>query len=1004
MATATSDVLSQYARVVEEIQAALASGDALDWNLLYDPAAEYALACDSVNQRLKACAALLEKGLRGEALQEAERDPPLLEACSTLDFPELPQWRAALAAAQMPLPLAVNMDLAAQLNAAYGIYSGLEKLLQRHRLLALCRAPLPLRIQTLRALVAADPDNPAWKEDLQELEFARQQELRRELSEAVRAKDLARAEALLAELTSSPWAHRPGEPTLLEARSAVETLQRGLARSRLETLAHQLNAAHAELEETAGMALLPEWEMAVRVAGLAAEDPLLEKAAPALRWLQERCEARENRRQFEQGLAEWEAALDEAGPREELERLYAKVLRLQPVVEDATIPPRLLRRHQERLQVLEAAARRRFLVAWTGVVLALLLAAAGVAYGLRVRQHRQQVQEAVLTLRRLLDEDKLPAADELHQRLRRQQPALLTHPQVAEQVARLTQKQQEEQTRRATLARLLETLQQADLEHADRSLLDEAQSLAKTPDEKEQVAQWKARLATYDRLKQQQRDQQFQEELTPLLNEMEVLEKQLSAEDLIDPAQISLVRSKLDALNVRADRVSPPLKDQLRPLQGRLTAIARQADQLRSQREGLRRVTQAVGQPQRFLEALTALVDQHPTLPGASEMRRVLQEEAAWWGAVEQWRPVLQDEAWSRLDRLTPLQARQLLDRMKPLLGQGSPVPPARWAESKTPLLKAFVAREEASVRPRVRELETLLNQPWMRDLWALRTSTLMSTKTYYLQEKEHVQSTEGGLLRITYVTDLRLRTHTVTRSEKTEWLRRAPQAELSRNLREQALPKLRDGPWEEGIWNMIELVLDQADLDPVLGYILLSQIVELGQQTSFSVQQALQPLAEALRQAAVDQTVEWILPDHPQAQRAREEARRLFQVLNRQRDEWKQALSRRLADDRAPAPPLPQWVGWLCAEGGPTENRYRCEFPDAPPKDGLLWVLAEEPSGGGEPGTSRSNVKWIEVGDIRGGRLVWKGASRPHLRAGRPVYYSGAKETTRTEHLPQVQ
>ena len=53
-----------YQRIVEEIQAAVLSQGTLDWELLRDTAAEYATACDEVNERLTKCERLLKQGLR----------------------------------------------------------------------------------------------------------------------------------------------------------------------------------------------------------------------------------------------------------------------------------------------------------------------------------------------------------------------------------------------------------------------------------------------------------------------------------------------------------------------------------------------------------------------------------------------------------------------------------------------------------------------------------------------------------------------------------------------------------------------------------------------------------------------------------------------------------------------------------------------------------------------------------------------------------------------------
>jgi hypothetical protein len=115
-----------YQRIVEEIQAAVASQDTADWDLLRDTAAEYAAACDEVNERLSECQRLLKQGLRSEAIQVAEREPNLLDTVTLLDFPELEQWRQMLKSSGMVAPPALRIEVATDLNSAYAAEAPLQ--------------------------------------------------------------------------------------------------------------------------------------------------------------------------------------------------------------------------------------------------------------------------------------------------------------------------------------------------------------------------------------------------------------------------------------------------------------------------------------------------------------------------------------------------------------------------------------------------------------------------------------------------------------------------------------------------------------------------------------------------------------------------------------------------------------------------------------------------------------------------------------------------------------
>ena len=77
---------------IDELQNALLNTDTVDPEFISDTAAEYAEACAAANERLRAIAPLLRRGLRSEVIQLAEEDPNILELVATLDFPGREDW------------------------------------------------------------------------------------------------------------------------------------------------------------------------------------------------------------------------------------------------------------------------------------------------------------------------------------------------------------------------------------------------------------------------------------------------------------------------------------------------------------------------------------------------------------------------------------------------------------------------------------------------------------------------------------------------------------------------------------------------------------------------------------------------------------------------------------------------------------------------------------------------------------------------------------------------
>lgn len=178
-----------YQRIVDDVRSALFSSDQNGEDFLQAAAADYALAIDEVNERLRHCGAFLRKGLRSEALQLSEIEPNLLDIVTVLDFAERESWDALLKIHGLASPAPLMLEVAAELNEAYAIEKPLAALLQRHRLLAMSRSPLRLRVETLRKLAEADPDSAVWDKDLRIFERERLKEIQQEAPQAIAAAD-----------------------------------------------------------------------------------------------------------------------------------------------------------------------------------------------------------------------------------------------------------------------------------------------------------------------------------------------------------------------------------------------------------------------------------------------------------------------------------------------------------------------------------------------------------------------------------------------------------------------------------------------------------------------------------------------------------------------------------------------------------------------------------------------------------------------------------------------
>src|SRR5579885_3465557 len=192
-------------RIVDEIRFYLDSNEAEMTESVRDAASDYAEACHQANQRLRRCGEFLNRNLRSEAIQLAEAEPDLLEVVSTLDFAGRENWDSVVSMYDLPSVEPLLMEVAEALNEAYALQEPVKKLLDKHRLLALSRAPLKQRLAVLWKLVEQDPTLGTWETDASEMERARLREMEAETYEAVKHVDAAGINAIVDELQHGKW-------------------------------------------------------------------------------------------------------------------------------------------------------------------------------------------------------------------------------------------------------------------------------------------------------------------------------------------------------------------------------------------------------------------------------------------------------------------------------------------------------------------------------------------------------------------------------------------------------------------------------------------------------------------------------------------------------------------------------------------------------------------------------------------------------------------------------
>ena len=310
------------ATTVDKIRRALEKRDGIAEEEMRPLADAYRTQVQQVNQRLDDSVMLLRKGLRSEAIQRIEMTPNALDAAAELEFPEWEEWIEILQFMAIPLPAQLNHDYVAQINEAIIESLPLDALLRRHRRLAIAKAPLGVRLRTLRQIARVDANNGVWSDDIETWEKLRLQQIDAELKSALESEDAKNLYQLHKELTGGPWRIKPS-PRLVEQSSfAAEAHVRQNMEVELGRIAPSINAAFEKRDERAARKLRSEWQAARSKYNVNVPAELEVSVGPAMQWLEDldRQAVMESERQI--AMANLQSTLDSEQPLEEVQKAY----------------------------------------------------------------------------------------------------------------------------------------------------------------------------------------------------------------------------------------------------------------------------------------------------------------------------------------------------------------------------------------------------------------------------------------------------------------------------------------------------------------------------------------------------------------------------------------------------------------------------------------------------------------------------------------------------------
>ena len=365
--------MADYQQIVDRVRAFITAVDQTRTDAMAETASAYGALCDECNLRLRRCIDYLRRGLRSEAIHLAESEPPLLELVAALDLPEIEQWEQLCAAYELARPSRMMIDLAQELNEAYAQHQPFEHLLKRHRRLALARAPIGERLQLVRELSAADPENACWSQDQEALEVVRLAQLRQEVPAIIRARNADQVQQVANELLEQPWrVEIPADLT-----RAVEQIFRSTRAQKalhtLNQLSPQLQTAISEADYPTAKALVQQWKQIIRETELELPPAMADEYEAARAWTKAEEQNREQQRVYQEGIVALKLAIDTKAP-EDVLRVHRRTVRDSGY----EIPAELDREYRRAIAHFDRGRRMEKLII-AGVILLVLIVIVGLA-------------------------------------------------------------------------------------------------------------------------------------------------------------------------------------------------------------------------------------------------------------------------------------------------------------------------------------------------------------------------------------------------------------------------------------------------------------------------------------------------------------------------------------------------------------------------------------------------------------------------------------------------
>ncbi len=833
----------------------------------------------------------------------------------------------------------------------------------------------------MRKLAAQDPLNAIWTDDLRTFEKARFRQMQAEAAQAAQSRDWPALSQLAAEIDQQNWVEPPPKALVHGLRKADAQLRGEQTRAALADLEIRLNHAFAERDTIRGRLARQDWIALTSGAPLDPNDPIWERVHHPLTWLEEQDRLAAEDHAHDETVAALVAALDD--PKHiapaELERLAHSVLQYGRGMAEG-----LQQRYVARLQSAEKAQTARFRLVTSAIAAAVVVVASLVIYAIRSSTRASEAEQAGTAMADMIDRGEIKQAEDFLASLQKADAALLSYPPVIEARENLKVLQEKENDRALEFDKAMRAAEQAPVTQLNPPELEAARKLARLETEKQAIEQFAKRRAEELAAQQAKHEKEVNPRLDAIGRQVAELEQKLGGNPAakIDESAISSAlgdaQRDLTGLATELAYVGDKVQALADSLGKKLAAMRSRLDRRRQQAALEAKITEAVAYSpakttidiESFIGALDRYIKQYPDDARSAAFKKTKEEKTLWHG-IAAWNAVAGPWKLGETAQLTAKEVKLRAEQCGRFLTQNPGFPATADISLYQKQLEAIARRAPDDDSPTVK-IRRLLSDVLVDHVWMVTTkddadaNTKSVVKRYYSAR----QPTDNDIF-VRFSSIVSFEGKEMRRAipkDKVSYVGLSPQSKIAERFGdiESKLPQ-----WDTVMIDLVEAIIRQRDIDPILQVALLRKVVESAVEGSETLREAFEPLKARLDAANVDANVPWMNPEIPQP--GRERALEVVQSLSDVIPQRKQVLARASAVE-AGAVQCYVTAGWLAHERDGWRLRTGVALP---PRGDLftIFMLDNKQSG------------WTKVGAVTDSKPVIDATEPAALAEGRPVF-----------------